>query len=90
MPTGSPTAHRATLVAAWGRRIRRHRKSVGLSQARLAEVCGVAQGTISKIERGTLEPGFELQWKLAGALGRSMDELFSYPAVVPPFPGEAA
>lgn len=79
-----------SVAASWGKRIAARRKALGFTQQRLGELCGgIVQPTISKIERGDLVPGDELKWKLAGALGMSLDELFAYPAIVPPFPTEA-
>jgi transcriptional regulator with XRE-family HTH domain len=71
--------------AAWGRRISARRKALGFSQARLADLLELAQPTISKIERGALIPNDDLKWRLAGALGMPLDELFAYPAFTPPF-----
>lgn len=76
-----------SVAASWGKRIAARRKVLGFTQQRLADLCGgVVQATISKIERGDLVPGNELKWKLAAALQLSLEELFAYPAIVPPFP----
>lgn len=73
----------ATLLASWGRRIAERRRALLMTQERLADLCEVRQPTISKIERGTLDPSYDLKWKIAAALQQSLEELFSYPAVVP-------
>ncbi|HET7486876.1 MAG TPA: helix-turn-helix transcriptional regulator [Acidimicrobiales bacterium] len=79
-----------SVAASWGKRIAKRRAELQYSQRRLGELCGgVAQPTISKIERGDLVPGDELKWKLAGALQLPLDELFAYPAIIPPFPAVA-
>lgn len=70
----------------WGRRVAQARADLKLSQRRLAEIIDVDQSTISRLERGVLVPSDDLKWKIAGALGKRVDELFIYPAVRPPFP----
>ena len=52
------------------------REKGGLSQAKLAEASGVPQQTISAVESGTRSPGAEVLYKLARALGVTMDELY--------------
>ncbi len=54
-------------------RIRKGRK---LSQAQLAEMVGVNQGTISKIERGSESVTLEMVYKIAAALGIPAASLF--------------
>ena len=49
----------------WLQRLRRAR---GLGQDRLTEVAGVASGTVSKIENGTVDPRATTLVKLARAL----------------------
>lgn len=44
------------------------RRMRNLSQAELADISGIAQGTLSKIEQGLREPGDEMVEKLAEAL----------------------
>lgn len=69
----------------WGKRLRARRGLI--TQERLAELAGVDQSTISRIERGDLKRiSDDLKWKLAGALGCTVDEVFPYPNVRPPFP----
>ena len=72
--------------ALWGERITTRRKELGLTQQRLGELCGIGQASISKVERGRLRPSDDLKWKLAAALQLSLDQLFAYPAIVPPSP----
>lgn len=73
--------------ASWGRRVRARRGSI--SQERLAELAGTDQSTISRIERGLVRPSDDLKWKIAGALSTTVEELFPYPAIVPPFPASS-
>lgn len=74
------------LHRSWGRRVEGRRKELGFSQDALADLCGIGQATISRIERGKQCPSDDLKWLIAGALKSTMEQLFPYPAVVPPFP----
>lgn len=55
--------------------VRRLRKDRGLSQAQLAELAGVEQGTISKIEVGSRRGDPETLERIAKALSVSVEEL---------------
>ena len=69
--TASPVVHR----------IRELRLSVdGLTQERLAQQCGVTRQTIIALEAGKYAPSLELAFKLAHALGRTLDEVFQWSA----------
>lgn len=60
---------------AW--RIQTWRVHHGLSQAKLAELIGVHQGTVSKLERGIIEKGrAEAITKLAALMGVSISMLY--------------
>jgi putative transcriptional regulator len=62
-------------------RIRELRQSVdGLTQERLAQMCGVTRQTIIALEAGRYSPSLELAFKLAHALGRTLDEVFQWSA----------
>jgi transcriptional regulator with XRE-family HTH domain len=80
--------NRQAYLESVGRRIQARRLALRMSQRRLAAMCGRRQGTISKLERGQLDPSFALLWMVCGALGMSLDEAAAFPAVVPPFPEE--
>lgn len=41
-----------------GEYLRRHRVTKKMTQAHLAGVAGMCQGTLSKVEQGELDPGF--------------------------------
>ena len=58
-----------------GANVRRLRIAKGLTQQGLASRADVADPTISRIERGRLEPSSTLISKLATALGSSVDDL---------------
>lgn len=74
------------VARSWGRKIAAARRELGLSQVALADACGLDPSTISRIERGVTTPRDRVKWRLAGALGRTVEELFPYPAVRPPHP----
>ena len=56
-----------------GRRIAELRKEQNLTQAQLAERCGVAQAHIARIETGRYSVGLDTLAQIATALGRSID-----------------
>ncbi|MBL3587651.1 helix-turn-helix transcriptional regulator [Rhodovulum sulfidophilum] len=58
-------------------RIAEIRRSQGLSQADLAELAGVEQPTISRIERGNDAVTLRVLRQVAMALGVSLSDLFS-------------
>lgn len=55
------------------------RKAKGLSQTELAEVVGIKQATISRIEKGVNNPSFDVADRIAQALGVNVVELFGLP-----------
>ena len=57
-------------------RFRNIRKARTLSQVDLAKLLGVSQQTISKIEKGTIQPSADIQARAAAILGVGRDELF--------------
>ena len=58
------------------RKMRFFRKQAGLSQASLAEICDVSNGTIGNIECGITKPSFDLIIKIAAALKITPADLF--------------
>lgn len=52
-----------------GENIKKYRKQAGLTQKQLAEMIGVAPGTIQQYELGKREPRFEQISKISSALG---------------------
>jgi DNA-binding XRE family transcriptional regulator len=56
-----------------GTKVLRQRLAAGLTQQQLADVSGVAQGDISKIERGQSNPTTETLDALARPLGVSLE-----------------
>jgi putative transcriptional regulator len=49
-----------------------------LTQAALAEACGVTRQTIIALEAEKYSPSLELAFKLARALGRNLEDVFQY------------
>ena len=52
-----------------GKKVKQLREAKGFSQEHLAELVDVQRNTISNIERGVSDPGFQLMVKIANALG---------------------
>lgn len=61
---------------ALGNRIRFARKSAGLSQEKLGEICQISTAHVGHIERGTRIPSLETLYKISKELNVSMDYLF--------------
>jgi putative transcriptional regulator len=60
-------------------RIRALRFAAGeMTQGELAERVGVTRQTVNAIELGKYSPSLEVAFKIAHALGRSLDEVFQY------------
>jgi transcriptional regulator with XRE-family HTH domain len=60
----------------FGRRVREARKQRGLTTRGLAELAGVTQAFISQIELGQVAPSLSTMFRVAGALGITLGELF--------------
>lgn len=58
-------------------RLREERAERDLTQAALAEMVGVSRKTINTVENGVFIPSTLLALKLARALGRPVETLFS-------------
>jgi putative transcriptional regulator len=58
-------------------RLRELRGELGLTQAELAERVGVSRKTINTVENGVFVPSTLLALKLARALGRTVEAIFS-------------
>ena len=50
-----------------------------MTQAELADRVGVTRQTVIAIEQGRYSPSLEVAFKIARALGVSLDEVFHYP-----------
>jgi putative transcriptional regulator len=59
-------------------RIRHWRQQGNLTQEQLARLCSVTRQTIIALEAGRYSPSLELAFKLAHALGRTLDDVFQY------------
>jgi putative transcriptional regulator len=58
-------------------RLHEVRAERGLTQAALAQMVGVSRKTINTVENGVFVPSTLLALKLARALGKTVEELFS-------------
>lgn len=63
-----------------GRRMRRARIERGITQADLAASAGVGANYIPRLERGEMVPSVEAAWRIARALGISLDALCGRPS----------
>ena len=62
-----------------GERARQIRKERNLSQQKVADKSGLALRTVSRIERGLMNPSFEVLSNLASALETSTKNLLTFP-----------
>src|ERR1700679_578006 len=69
-----------------GARLRALRNEAGLTQADVAEAVGVAPETMSRLERGRLQPSTDLVTRLAAAIGVEPGALFVASSVKPKTP----
>jgi transcriptional regulator with XRE-family HTH domain len=60
-------------VPGFSRRLCELREAQGLTQSQLAKVAGTHPDSIVKLENGTRQPSLELAYRLAKALGVSLD-----------------
>ena len=73
-----------------GAEVTKRRKALGLSRQDLATRCNVHVVTIWRVENGKLPFNSVLAWKIAGALGAPMGDLWAWPEGVPPMPEAVA
>jgi putative transcriptional regulator len=59
-----------------GNRLKERRGELGLTQAELAERCGVTRKTVNTVENGVFIPSTVLALKLARALSEPVETLF--------------
>ena len=74
------------LYEGWGSALKDELNARNMSHGELARRVGVHSSTIGRIVAGTINANDELKWKIAGALGLRMDQLWAYPRIVPPQP----
>lgn len=60
-----------------GNKLREAREAAGLTQAQLAERIGVSRKTINTVENGVYIPSTLIALKLAAALGKPVEALFT-------------
>lgn len=75
-PTGERRVSGASAAEA-GRRLRLARLAAGLSQSRLAQMCGVSRQAVAGAEAGTWSPSLAVALALARALDTTVDQLFA-------------
>ncbi|MFH0775555.1 MAG: helix-turn-helix transcriptional regulator [bacterium] len=66
------------LLTELGARIRSLRKAENLSQEKLSERAGLHPTYLAQIERGEVNPSFNVLYKIADGLKISLSELFSF------------
>ncbi len=66
----------SSLAVIFGNNIQRKRKQLGLTQDELAELLGIGQQSLSRMERGTMAPKFDRLEDIASALHCPVSELF--------------
>lgn len=59
--------------------LRNERKKQHMTQAQLAEKVGTNKTYISRIEKGLIEPGFNLVVRMLGAMGRRIEIVYAIP-----------
>ncbi|WP_037498062.1 helix-turn-helix transcriptional regulator [Sphingomonas jaspsi] len=59
-----------------GNRLKERRAELGLTQAELAEACGVTRKTVNTVENGVFVPSALLALKMARALSVAPEQLF--------------
>lgn len=59
--------------------LRNERKKQHMTQAQLAEKVGTNKTYISRIEKGLIEPGFNLVVRMLGAMGRRIEIVDAMP-----------
>ncbi len=82
MVSGRPDTRPVGRTSARGRsnRVRAARTALGLTQAELADACGVTRQTVVAVEAGDYAPSVYLALAIAQRLGHSVEDLFATPA----------
>src|SRR5262245_46370541 len=55
-------------------RLKQLREAAGLSRQELSDLCGLGRGTVRDYEQGRREPSLAAAFKMADALGASVEE----------------
>lgn len=69
MPALEADSSPSPLLSEFGRRLRATREATGVSQERLAHVCGLDRTYVGALERGRKNPSFVILVRLAAGLG---------------------
>ena len=67
---------RSGMLERLANKLKERRTELGLTQAELAERCGVSRKTVNTVENGVFVPSTLLALKLATALERRVEDLF--------------
>ena len=73
-PSPNPSVQLRRL--SFGALVRAKRKSLGMSQEKLAEKAGCDRQSINRVENAAYSPSLDRVFKLADALGMSLSDLF--------------
>lgn len=69
-------AKRAAAEKSWATRVFERRDSLKLTQTQVADLAGITQQSLSRIERDEVIPRFSTMDALARALGTTVEQLF--------------
>ncbi|GGH81014.1 putative transcriptional regulator [Pullulanibacillus pueri] len=58
--------------------IKEFRKQMHMTQANIADLCGVARQTINCVENDKYDPTLELAFKISRLLKKNLEEVFIY------------
>lgn len=70
---------RHNLGVYWGQKVGARRRYLGFSQQQLADLCGISQQAVSKIEAGEMIPLDRLKVTIAAKLGTTPADIFPWP-----------
>lgn len=70
----------------FGGRLRRLRKIRGMTLKQVADACGLAISTLSRVERGQMSPTYDKLLQISRGLGVDLSELFGPAAACAPSP----
>jgi transcriptional regulator with XRE-family HTH domain len=66
-----PLVHRARLLSAFGRRVRKLRQAKGITPSVFEAISGINPGNLAKYEKGEREPGLAIIMLIAWSLNVS-------------------
>lgn len=69
------SAEKQAFAATVGKRLRKERKKIGLSQEALSEKAGYYRTYVGHIETGSYSPSLHTMWRIAHAMGVDLGDL---------------